>query len=161
MERDEGALNWSQTHHAEFKLNKTALICATCLRTPDPQNKRKTNPTLRPPITINNTVINPTPSCKFLGVIIDQELRFNAHAAYAIGKGTKYVLACKRLTKPSKGIRAQMMMKIYKGVAIPKLMYASDVWATTHLEPGKGAKQNGCYRPTLIFPDFSLFFLTF
>jgi hypothetical protein len=36
-----------------------------------------------------------------------------------------------------------MMKKIYGGVVIPKLMYASDVWATMHLEPGKGCKQNG------------------
>ena len=36
-----------------------------------------------------------------------------------------------------------MMKKIYEGAVIPKLMYASDVWATTHLEPGKGSKQNG------------------
>ena len=136
------ALNWSQTHHAEFELDMTALICATRLQIPDPQNKGKTTLTLRPPIVINDTIINPTSSCKFLGVIIDQELHFNAHAAYTIGKGTKYILACKRLTKPSKGICAQRMKKIYKGVAIPKLMYTSEVWATTHLKPGKGSKQN-------------------
>ena len=75
--------------------------------------------------------------------IMDQELRFAVHAAYAIGKGTKYVLACKRLTKPSKGAHVQMMKKLYEGVAVPKMMYAAGIWATTHLKPGRGKRLGG------------------
>ena len=45
MEKEGGALEWSRTHHAEFKLNKTALICASRICKPDPQHRGKTTPT--------------------------------------------------------------------------------------------------------------------
>ena len=143
MEKTDGALTWSQSHHTEFELDKTALICATRLHQPDSQNAGKTIPTQHPPITIQGSMINPTPTCKFLGIIMDQELRFSAHTAYTIGKGTKYVLACKWLTRPSKGACMQMMKKLYEGVAVPKMMYVADIWATTHLKPGRGKRLSG------------------
>ncbi|KAG1787235.1 uncharacterized protein HD556DRAFT_1247207, partial [Suillus plorans] len=82
----------------------------------------------RTPITIRGHRIEPSPSHKFLGVIIDQELRFKEHAAYALAKGTKYVQACGRMTRPAKGIGGKMMKKLYEGVVIPKRLYAADVW---------------------------------
>jgi hypothetical protein len=97
MEKRGGALEWSERHHAEFKLEKTALICLSRKRIPDEQNPRKTTPECRPAITIRKCTIQPSKSHKFLGMIIDKNLNFKEHAAYALAKGTKYALACMRV----------------------------------------------------------------
>jgi hypothetical protein len=44
MEKRGGALEWSEQHNAEFELDKTALICLSSVRIPDPDNPRKTIP---------------------------------------------------------------------------------------------------------------------
>ncbi|KAF8424398.1 hypothetical protein L210DRAFT_3359087, partial [Boletus edulis BED1] len=80
---------------------------------------------------------------KFLGVIIDEELRYKEHAAYAIAKGTKYVLACGRMSRTSRGIRSRMMKRLYEAVAIPKMLYAIDIWGTDLLKRGRGKKEKG------------------
>jgi len=100
-----GALEWSTSHRAEFKIDKTFLICASRNRTTDPLHPGRYTPIKRPPITINGHRIEATTTaCKFLRVFIDQELHFTAQASYAIVKGTK-ILACKCLTKVSKGVK--------------------------------------------------------
>ena len=48
--------------------------------------------------------VAPTTMHKFLGVVIDQELRFREHANYVLAKGTKLVRQYRRLTKPGKGV---------------------------------------------------------
>ena len=130
MEGEDGALAWGRKHEAEFELDKTALLCVTRGRAPDPNNRGKSIPVPRPGITIQGHRIEPGKSCKFLGVIMDDELRFKEHAAYAIAKGTGYVLACGRMTRVSKGVRTRMMKKLYEAVAIPKMLYAINIWGT-------------------------------
>ena len=44
---------------------------------------------------------------------------------------------------PLKGVRTQMMKKLYEGVVLPKMLYTADVWASTLIEPGKSSKQKG------------------
>ncbi|KAG2739808.1 hypothetical protein P692DRAFT_20687733, partial [Suillus brevipes Sb2] len=82
----------------------------------------------RPSITIRNHIINPSHSHKFLGVIIDDELKFKEHAAYALAKGTTYAMACKRMISPTKGIHGQLMRRLYESVVVPKMTYAADIW---------------------------------
>jgi hypothetical protein len=76
-------------------------------------------------------------------VIVDEELRFKEHVSYALAKGTKYMMACSRMTRPTKGIHGQLLKKLYEGVVIPKMLYAADVWCTGLLEKGKGKKNGG------------------
>ena len=143
MESDDGALAWGRQHKAEFELDKTALICASCGRKPDPNNRGKSTPLPRPPIHIQGHRVEPTKSYKFLSVIIDEELKFRDHAAYVIAKGTKYVLACGQMTRASKGVQGNVMKKLYESVAIPKMLYAIDVWGTELLHRGRGKREKG------------------
>ena len=143
MESDDGALAWGRRHEAEFKLDKMALICASRGRKPDPNNRGKSTPLPRPPIHIQGHRVEPTKSYKFLGVIIDEELKFRDHAAYVIAKGTKYVLACGRMTRASKGVRGNIMKKLYESVAIPKMLYTINVWGTELLRRGRGKREKG------------------
>ncbi|KAG1879044.1 hypothetical protein F4604DRAFT_1507954, partial [Suillus subluteus] len=96
-----------------------------------------------PAITINEHTIQPSSSHKFLGVIIDQELRFKEQAASALAKGTKYMLACSRMIRMTKGIKGRWMRRLYEGVIIPKMLYAADVWCTGLVSKGKGKKFGG------------------
>ena len=143
MEDDEGALEWGREHESEFKLNKTAPLCVTHGRIPDPNHRGKSILVPRPSLTIQGHRIEPSKSCKFLGVILDEELIFKEHAAYTLTKGTKYVLACGRMTRVSKGIRGKMMKKLYEGIAIPKMLYAINVWGTELLRKGRGKREKG------------------
>jgi hypothetical protein len=47
------------------------------------------------------------------------------------------------MTKTSRGIKARMMKKLYEGVAMPKMLYAADVWGTKMIEKGRGKKDDG------------------
>ena len=143
IEKDDGALAWGREHKAEFKLDKTALLCATRGRVPDPNNRGKSKLASWPPITIQGHHIQPFKSVKFLGVIIDNELRFKEHAAHAIAKGTKYVLACSRMTKVSKGVWGTVMKRLYEAVAIPKMLYVVDIWGMEMLRKGRGKREKG------------------
>ncbi|KAG2108905.1 uncharacterized protein F5147DRAFT_525901, partial [Suillus discolor] len=82
-------------------------------------------------------------SHKFLGVIIDQELRFKEHADYALAKGTKYTLACNRMIRPTKELRGKWMRRLYQGVIIPKMLYAADIWCAGILAKEKSNKAGG------------------
>ncbi|KAF8835619.1 hypothetical protein BDN67DRAFT_912717, partial [Paxillus ammoniavirescens] len=73
-------------------------------------------------------IIHPSKTHRFLGVIIDYEPRWNAHATYAMGKGTAYVLQLRCLSLAAKGIPLKLMKQLYTTVAIPKMLYAVDVW---------------------------------
>jgi hypothetical protein len=138
MEKPGGALDWSREHDAEFELDSTALVCLSRKRVADENNPGKSKPAHRPPITIGNHVIQPSRSHKFLGIIIDDELRFKEHAAYALAKGTKYKMTCQRMIRMTKGMKGRWMRKLYKGVVIPKMLYAADIWCTDLISKGKG-----------------------
>lgn len=48
---------------------------------------------------INEHKVKPVEMHKYLGVILDQELHFKSHAAYAIRKGTRTALQVCRLVQ--------------------------------------------------------------
>ncbi|KAG2148674.1 uncharacterized protein EDB93DRAFT_1103730 [Suillus bovinus] len=93
-----------------------------------------------PPIVIQGHTIHPSKSHKVLGVIIDQDLNFKEHAAHAMEKGTKYVMACNHMIKPTKGIHGRLMNRLYKCVVLPKMLYAADIWCANLVSKGRGKK---------------------
>jgi len=68
---------------------------------------------------------------KYLGVIVDQTLSWKAQQAHAIEKGTKWALQIKWLSGPSWGIMPKYTRRLYISVAIPRILYAADVWCIT------------------------------
>jgi hypothetical protein len=87
MTRPGGALDWSRTHNSRFELDKTGLMTFTHRRVLNPARPNKTMPLPRPPIVIDGHSIKSSPSLKFLGVILDQELCFKAQADHVVAKG--------------------------------------------------------------------------
>jgi hypothetical protein len=82
-------------------------------------------------------------SHKFLGVLFDQELRWNAHVEYAVAKATRWVSLFKRIARNRSGLSAPLLRRLYKAVAIPKATYAADVWFTPIQTSPSGKKRLG------------------
>ena len=67
---------------------------------------------------------------KFLGVLLDDELCFQKHAAYAIVKGERWVSEVKKLSKVMRGMHGTFTRRLFYSVAAPSMLYAADIWCT-------------------------------
>jgi len=76
LERRGGGFEWSSEHNSRFEPSKFVLMDFSLNRLKE-----------RPPMTIRGAIINPSCTHKFLGVILNEELRWKEHTAYAITKG--------------------------------------------------------------------------
>lgn len=138
MTRPRGGLEWSKAHNSKFETSKLRIVDHTTKRVKHPFMRGKTLPAPRPAFHLNGTLIKRETSYKFLGVMFDQELNWKDQAAAALAKGTKWILMFRRLTKVSTGIHPKLMRQMYQAVALPKMIYAADVWYTPpHIPPGK------------------------
>jgi ribonuclease HI len=145
MERDGGGLEWCREQNSKLCLSKTTYVLATQRRdhTGDPQTGPRTTPITRTSITIDNILIPPSPYAKYLGIFIDQELRWKEQSSRAISKATNWVLAYRRLAKQNKGVALKVMRRLYSGVAIPKMLYAADVWLQPPTKKENGKRRIG------------------
>lgn len=130
MTGEGGALEWAKTHHAKFELEKNALMIFSNKRVPDPARPGKTIPAHRPPITIDGHVNQPVATTKFLGIILDQELKFKQHTDYAVAKAMTWLTQTKRIAKAANGIRGEYSRQLYNGACVPRMMYGASIWLT-------------------------------
>ena len=123
MERKEGALQWSRDHNSKFELSKLALMDFTH------QSKKVT----RPPLRIANTNIEASKNVKYLGVFLDQHLNWKEQEAYATKKGTIWAAQIRRVVRPDWGLTPKFARRMYISTALPRILYAADIWASpTH-----------------------------
>ena len=120
MCREEGVESWSRTHSSPLEYSKLALINFSH------RHKDLGDPTLCLP----QRTIHPEKSTKYLGVYIDRNLNWKVQQAYAVEKGAKWTAQIRRLTRPSWGITPKCAKKLYMSVAIPRVLYAVDIWCT-------------------------------
>ncbi|OBZ77095.1 putative RNA-directed DNA polymerase from transposon X-element [Grifola frondosa] len=103
MTRRKGALTWSQTHNSEFSFDKLGLLnCSAKLKD------------LGPSLRMNDTVVKPSHHHKFLGVLLDHKLYFHEHVAYALAKGTTWVLQFRRLAKSRFGLTFGLVKRLHQ-----------------------------------------------
>ena len=144
MQRAGGGLEWERTHNSPFELDKFGLLHLTRKKTDDPNRPGKKMRTPRPPLTINGHTIQPSKSHKFLGVILDDELRFNEHANYAYGKGVSYLGQTQRIAKQQRGIKGKVSRILYSSVVIPRVCYAMEIWCNPGVpDPNNPGKMKG------------------
>jgi ribonuclease HI len=140
--REGGPKDWGRSHHSIYELHKSGALALTRKRIVDPNNPRKR--ITHPPITIkldDNSHITTVPTQKYLGVIVDRELRFKEQAAAAIGKGTRWAIQSGRLTKVAKGVKGALARRIYYGAAVASMLYAVDVWGAPPIKSrGEGLR---------------------
>ena len=129
MTRTGGMEEWSKSHNSSIEYSKLALI--------DFAHPRVKKP--RPPLTLQNITIEPTQSAKYLGIVLDQNLKWTQQLASVRGKGSKWAVQIKRLTRPTWGLTPNGARKLFVGVALPRILYGIDVWCT----PIHGRNANG------------------
>ena len=118
MTRPRGALEWSKEHNLRFEFSKLALM----------DFAHRNNKKERSPLTLLNTDLTPVPSTKYLGVYFDQHLDWNTQRNYAVEKGTKWTAQIRQATAPSWGLTPKHARRLYISVAIPRTLYAVNVW---------------------------------
>ena len=118
MGRKGGVAEWSTIHNSPLEYSKLALI----------DFAHRCSSKERPLLCLPQIEIPPSESTKYLGVIFDQHLDWKAQHTHAIGKGIKWISQLKRLTRPTWGITPNYARRLYISVAIPKVLYAADVW---------------------------------
>jgi hypothetical protein len=140
-----GAFNWSVSHNSPFSVPKFVHVVYTRRREPgeDTSTAAKSQPLTRRPLLIRGQRVKPALYAHYLGVLVDQELRWKEQAAAATAKGTTWVLAYQRLARSRYGLSADAMRKLYISVAIPKILYAADVWITPMYEKDNGLQTRG------------------
>lgn len=143
MERPQGGFHWSATHSSSFEPDKLRLVDFTRRREPTSHPGCPTAPITRPPLTLRQQRITPMHSYKYLGVVLDQELRFREHTAYALSRGTAWVLQFRRLSRPTMGMPPRYARQLYKAIAVPRMLYAADVFLTPLTRREGDAKAKG------------------
>jgi len=139
MHDEGGGLTWSEEHNSRFEVSKLAVMHAT--------RPRQTNePGSHPRLEINGQLVTEVDSYKYLGVHIDNQLRWDVQLQKATEKATAWVLNFRRLTRPSTGIRARLMRQLYISTVIPKMTYCLDVWYTPPTKPPGGINYRGSVR---------------
>ena len=92
MERAGGIFDWACKHNCEFGIEKVQLVDFSRRLIPNPINPRKKIPIGRPSLHLSTQVIKSQGSVKFLGVIVDNSLRWKEQNAAALAKGQDWVL---------------------------------------------------------------------
>ncbi|KNZ77457.1 Putative 115 kDa protein in type-1 retrotransposable element R1DM [Termitomyces sp. J132] len=140
MRREGGASRWAEDHHSIYEVKKFVGM-GFSRRKVKGRGDGKAKPATRPTVTIGGTAIRMETSHKFLGVILDQELRFKEHVAYAQGKGTAAAMQTKRLVKVNGGVSGSLARRLYEAVVVPNMLYAADVWCASGVRMEDGTRQ--------------------
>ncbi|KAJ6630418.1 hypothetical protein B0H10DRAFT_1774916 [Mycena sp. CBHHK59/15] len=83
--------------------------------------------------------IQPSESAKYLGHIMDLQLRWKEQVQQAVAKGTKAIMAVNRLTRPTFGLPHQFVRQLYRSVIIPKMEYGLCVWYSPVIPTARNA----------------------
>jgi hypothetical protein len=99
-------------------------------RAPDPVHLGKSRPLPGPPIAINSHSIKSSPTLKFLGVILNEELWFTAQADHITAKGKFWITQTRWVLKTAKGIKGYLACQLYNTAAVLAMFYGASVWLT-------------------------------
>ena len=111
------ALSWCNREKLGINPSKTVLIPFT--------NRRKYQVKLP---RLGDVQINLSDQVKYLGVILDQKLTWNAHIDSIINKATSALWACSRTIGRKWGLKPSMILWVYNTIIRPKITYGSLVW---------------------------------
>lgn len=87
-----------------------------------PRNETKIN------INLFQQEIKQVKQFKYLGVIIDENLRWTAHVDCALEKGRKTLWAAKSIVSRNWGMSPKKVTWLYQQVVLPRVLYGSLIW---------------------------------
>ncbi len=136
MVKEGGGLEWSREHNSLFEISKSAVLHASRRTQPSQEDENKRVPLDRPPLLINGTQIREVENFKYLGILIDAQLRWNAQSQKAISNATKWLLQFRRLTSPTTGVKAKL-------IALPlSRSPQDDIWTGRMVHPANQANRS-------------------
>lgn len=109
----EEGLEWAADSASLFDVAKYQLVHHTRRSTPPADALL--------PLVIAGKTIEPLPSAKYLGVIIDAKLSFKEHVDYAVGKGSASAIALTRLSTSARGMPHKFIRRLYMGLVVPHM----------------------------------------
>jgi len=127
-------------NQCSFAIGKFGFMGFTRKWEPNPMRKPTTRPIQRSPIFLQGVKVPSVSMHNFLGVLLDKELRWKDHVNYALQKGTKWVTKYCRLANPSHRVLAKYMRQYYISVAMPRMLYAADLFLIPKSTHSKGTK---------------------
>ena len=133
MTREGGVIKWSTTHNSPLEPSKLALI--------DFAHRSTQREHLA--LTLPNITVEPTDCTKYLGIMIDQHLEWKTQHNYAIEKGSKWAAQIRRIIRPHWGITPKYARHLYMGVALPRILYGTDIWCSILQGKHPGATEKG------------------
>ncbi|THV06999.1 hypothetical protein K435DRAFT_621119, partial [Dendrothele bispora CBS 962.96] len=77
---------------------------------------------------------------RFLGVLVDEELRWKQQHALMVKRGQAWVTQFRRVAKVSEGMSAQHIRQLFKSKAIPRMLYGACVTLAPQTRPRKDGK---------------------
>ncbi|PVH67968.1 hypothetical protein DL98DRAFT_599934 [Cadophora sp. DSE1049] len=119
---------WAKKHASVFAPSKFQLTHHT---------RRRQVADVDRHIQIEQTIIPPSASSKYLGVTLDTALNWKQHIPNLKIKISKSIGALASLTGSTWGAGVTELRKIYQAVVIPQMMYGCSVWSVAH-ERGEG-----------------------
>ena len=123
-------LEWVCTHGACFMPDKYKLTHFT--------RKRRVN--LQMPVTLAGTTVQPEPSIKVLGVLLDTQLKWGAQEQAVWKKMGNQMLALQRTTTSTWGATMPKARQVYQAVVHPAIAHGALAWhRPTKLKDKKGA----------------------
>jgi hypothetical protein len=140
MNRIGGIFEWAKNHNCEFGIEKFQLLDITKRLIPHPLNPRKRIPMPRRALILGNQRIPSKETARFLGVMVDNKLNWKAQCAAAIAKGQDWLIQFGRLSWTSRGINARYIWQLYLSIAVPRMLYAADIFLTPQQNIGKRTK---------------------
>ena len=115
------ALTWSQQNDIIINASKTHELLINFSRNGEQARI--------PRITMNGVQIERTDSAKILGIIISEDLTWNAHVNSTVSKASKRLYMLYQLKRA--GVDQHDLVRIYMSVIRPVLEYAAPVWSSS------------------------------
>lgn len=107
---------WMQEHHLALAPNKTEAVFLTGRKTFRPIQ-----------ILLEDHLIEPTRTCKYLGVILDQGLTFGPHVDHVTRKAAKATASLSQIMPRMRG-PGEHARRLLAGVTTSIVLYASRIW---------------------------------
>ncbi|KAH7563672.1 hypothetical protein BM1_00719 [Bipolaris maydis] len=120
----EKAQQWASTHASIFAPDKFQLTHFT-------RSRKRIN--VEAPIQTEWGEIKPSPTCKYLGLTLDNKLKWREQVETIRQKATRTVHMLSSLGSSTWGVRLQDMRRLYEAIALPQMMYACSIWSNANL----------------------------
>ena len=136
MNRTDGIFTWAKTHNCEFGIDKFQLLNISRKMIPHTLNLKKRVQLPWRALMLGNHCIPSAETAKFLGVVVNNKLNWKAQGATALAKGQSWIIQFTRMTRVSHGTTARYIHKLYLTIAVPRMLYAADIFLTPQKKGG-------------------------